>query len=295
MKIAKLLHNPGAGNAGDSIDDVSDLIQNAGFTCSTTSVKKMHKKTLNDESYDLVVLAGGDGTVRKAAKQLLDERLPIGLLPMGTANNIARTLGIEGEKQEIINTWKKKRIKRFDVGKIHGLHAKRSDFFLESLGYGVFPKLMKEMKKQDKESINNPERKLKSALELLCDIVMTYKARHCKMKIDGVDHSGEFILAEVMNTRSIGPNLLLAPFADPGDGIFDIVLIGDKQREKFADYIMDKVNDEEKPAFFKIHRARKVEMLWEGKSLHVDDQRMEIEEPQKITIRPVKHALEFLV
>jgi diacylglycerol kinase (ATP) len=294
MKFAKLLHNPSAGDSGHSADELTALVEQAGYTCSTMSVKKLQKSKLNIDKYDMVVLAGGDGTVRKAARDLLHERLPIGLLPMGTANNIAKTLGLDGSREEIVAAWRKKRIKRFDVGKIHGLQ-KHSHFFIEGFGYGVFPKLMLEMKNLDKESISNPETKMKSALDLLCDIVMSYKPKVCNIKIDGVDCSGEFIMAEVMNTRSIGPNLFLAPFADPGDGVFDVVLISPKQREKFADYIMDKVNNEEKPAFFKIHRARKIEVKWEGKALHIDDQRVEVKEPQKVTIRPVKHALEFLV
>src|SRR5436190_20739936 len=104
----------------------------------------MNKKTWKkiNEKADFLVVAGGDSTIRKITKELLDRKLsektwPIALLPLGTANNIAQTLNIEGNTEEIIQSWHHIHVKAFDVGRIHGLP--KVDFFLESLGYGIFP------------------------------------------------------------------------------------------------------------------------------------------------------------
>jgi diacylglycerol kinase (ATP) len=140
MKFAKLLHNPGAGDGDHSSYDLAKMIYDAGFQCSASSVKKVDNENINIDKYDFVVLAGGDGTVRKAVKKLLKENLPIGLLPMGTANNIAKTLGISGAEEQIVASWNKDQIKSFDVGRIYGLN-KKYNFFLEGFGYGVFPSL----------------------------------------------------------------------------------------------------------------------------------------------------------
>jgi diacylglycerol kinase family enzyme len=111
-------------------------------------VGKKDWEKIETSAVDFIVVAGGDGTVRKLAHELLDRRLidkklPIALLPLGTANNIAKTLGKKGEPEEIIQGWKEHEIKKFDVGRIEGI--KKHKFFIERYGYGVFPRLMKEM------------------------------------------------------------------------------------------------------------------------------------------------------
>lgn len=243
-------------------------------------------------------MAGGDGTVRKLAgelldRKLLDKKLPIALLPQGTANNIAKTLGISGGAKEIIKSWKQHELKKFDVGRIEGI--KKAKFFIESLGYGVFPRLMKEMKKIDKNVTDKPGTRLKIALGILHEIILTYKGRYCEIQIDDQDYSGNFLLAEVMNTISIGPNLNLAPFADPGDGFLEVVLIPESQRQEFADFVLGRLNKKEEAPFFQVLKAKKLQIHWEGKALHVDDEYIQLDEATDMKIEIQAGLLEFLV
>ena len=73
----------------------------AGLPTTYQSIKDKDFKAALGENWDLVLVAGGDGTVAKVARCLVDRdiahRIPIAILPVGTANNIARSLGIEGE------------------------------------------------------------------------------------------------------------------------------------------------------------------------------------------------------
>ena len=293
MKFAKLLHNPGAGDKSHSAEELADRIKAAGFDCTHESSKKVKGKDIEAHAMDFVVLAGGDGTVRKIAKHLLKENLPIGLIPMGTANNIARTLSLPEEVSAIIESWKKGVTRNFDIGRVYGLGKRR--FFLEGVGFGVFPELMKQMRKQNKESIKDPDKKMKTAIELLHDIVQTYKGKTCKLKIDGIEYSGKFLLAEVMNIRSIGPNLNLAPFADPGDGNFEVVLIPEEKRTDFLKYLETKADDRERLTFFHTISANKMEMKWKGRALHIDDELINAENPVSLEIVLQRGALRFLV
>jgi diacylglycerol kinase (ATP) len=294
MKSANLLHNPKAGGGDFTRKRLMSLIRSAGFDCSYSSTKKKGWEKIEAKDGDFIVLAGGDGTIRKVAGKLLDKNLPIGVLPLGTANNIAKTLGLHPDNmgiEEIIEAWNDKQTKSFDVGRLHGI--RKTKFFLEGIGYGVFPRLMKEMEKQAKKA--DPEKQLKSALEVLHDIILTSKAKYCRVEIDGADHSGNFLLAEVMNTQSIGPNLNLAPFADPGDGELEVVLISERQRQDFADYVLNKINGKEAPPIFNILKAKNLKIFWEGKLLHVDDQIIELKQPSEITIKLQEGVLRFLV
>jgi diacylglycerol kinase family enzyme len=293
MKFANLLHNPKAGEGEYTKKKLLALIQSFGFDCSYSSTKKKGWEKMEAAESDFIILAGGDGTVRKVAPELLDRKLPIGLIPLGTANNIAKTLGIIGDPAGIIEAWKNKNLRKFDVGRIYGL--KKASFFLEGLGYGVFPRLMKEMRKAESRLIDSPEKSLNLALETLHDIILASKARYCKISVDGADYSGEFLLAEVMNTQSIGPNLNLAPFADPGDGSLDVVLIAERQREEFANYVHNKMHGVEQTPVFNILKAKNLEIYWEGKLLHVDDEIIELNDPQEVRIKLQEGVLEFLV
>src|SRR5688572_25764987 len=205
MKYAKLVHNPTAGEGEHAPDDLLSLIEKAGYTCSYSSTKDEGWDKLN-EDMDLVIVAGGDGTVRKIADRLLrrkriDKQFPIALLPFGTANNIAATLGLDKKPEEIISHWDQKNLKAFDIGKIYNL--KKASFFLESFGFGVFPELIHVMRAYD--NIEAAEEKIEKALKELKSIVESYPGRHTRLNVDGEELEGNFLLCEVMNTRSVGP------------------------------------------------------------------------------------------
>ena len=293
MKVINLFHNPTAGNEDHDKEELISLMEENGFECQYSSMKKNWKDI--DEKVDFIVAAGGDGTIRKITKQLLDRKLsektwPIALLPLGTANNIAQTLDVEGSAEEIIQSWQHTHTKAFDVGRIRGLSG--ADFFLESLGYGMFPYLIKKMKKVETQT---PEEEIKTALEILYDIIFSYEPKQCHLTIDGVDHSGKFLMTEIMNTKLIGPNLFLSPHGDPGDGEFEVIMIPEKDKEKLAAYISDKLKGIESPYTFQQLKAKEIKISWEGTHLHVDDEIIKIDKGVEIEIEMRKGLLEFMV
>lgn len=292
MKFAKIFHNPKAGGSVKKRQLVQ-LIKDAGYQCSYSSTKHKDWNDIDAVRTDLLVVAGGDGTVRKVATNMLDLRIPIALLPMGTANNIANTLGINGTPESIVEGWSAHNFKNFDVGKIYGV--KKHNFFLEGMGFGLFPKLMKKMVKVEERLSGAPEESLKVALKILHDIILTSKARYCKVSIDGTDHSGKFLLVEVMNTQSIGPNLNLASFADPGDGMFEVILIAERQRDEFAAYVHNKLYGIEQPPIFNVLKAKNLDIFWEGTNMHIDDEIVELKKPQDIRVKLQEGLLRFAV
>ncbi len=185
MTLAQLLHNPGAGDEEHDKEDLISLIRANGFECRYSSTKKKILKNL-DPDIDFLIVAGGDGTLRTVAKELVERKViekiwPIGLLPLGTANNIAKTLELEGETEDLIKTWHQGKFKNFDIGKIHDFDE--AYFFLESFGFGVFPYLMMQMKKLGKEKIDDPDEKIKTALHVLHEIILSYDAKDSWLEI----------------------------------------------------------------------------------------------------------------
>jgi diacylglycerol kinase (ATP) len=291
MKFVELIHNPKAGEGENTMDDIIALLKEEGYDCSYSSTPDLEEGKKFTKEVDLVVIAGGDGTVRKTAGLLMGSRLPLAILPMGTANNIAQTLAIKGGYRNIIRHWANSKTVSFDVGKLSGI--KKGSFFLEGLGFGVFPKLMEKMHAQKKNN-GTPEENLRAALTLLREIVLTYKARPCTIEIDDAHHTGTYILVEVMNISSIGPNLRLVPYADPGDGEFEVVLIAESQRDQFAEYLQRKIRGVEEPVFFSILKAKQLKIAWEGRRVHVDDASITLDGPTEVDITLQPGALSFL-
>lgn len=296
MKTIKLVHNPSAGDEDISADKLVKWIEDAGYQCRYSSTKKDHWKEFEDD-VDLVVVAGGDGTIRKVVKQMLrrsvlEKELPLTLLPLGTANNIAKTLNILDRPKSLISRWEKAKKKSIDVGGLYNIED--ADFFLESFGYGIFPYLMQEMKKREEE-YESAQMELKGALKKLHEIILDYECRECHLEIDGTDHSGKFILAEIMNTKSIGPNLNLAPLNDPGDGELEVVLVPENQKDKFADYIGHLIQDGNEPYQFYTLQGKKIHLSWQGSHVHIDDKVVKLKENQPVSVEIKTGVLCFLV
>lgn len=299
MKKVTILHNPGSGDELYSEKDLVTLLEKAGYSCRYLSTKEDGWKNIKDDT-DLLVVAGGDGTVRKVAnlmlgRKLKDKTLPVILFPLGTANNIARTLNMKGQDpQEIIRNIANAKISCFDIGRVYNVDE--HDFFMESLGFGIFPYLMRQMKKRtEEEKPTAADDELKMAIDTLYTIVQEYEPRKCSLQVDGTDHSGKFLLAEIMNIKSIGPNMELAPLADPADGEFEIVLVPESQKGKFIDFIKEMKEGKETSYTFHTLKGSNISIQWDGTHVHVDDKTVKIPGNTKIDIEVKRGVLEFLV
>jgi YegS/Rv2252/BmrU family lipid kinase len=73
----------------------------------------------NKDKIDCVVIAGGDGTLNAAAPGLLNSALPLGIVPAGTANDLARTLGIPDDPLEALDIIARGEERRVDIGRVN--------------------------------------------------------------------------------------------------------------------------------------------------------------------------------
>lgn len=98
------------------------------------------------DQVDLVIVGGGDGTLNAAVDGLVDTQLPLGILPLGTANDLARTLGIPTSLPEACEIIAKGQLQRIDLGWVNGKHF----FNVASMGLSVqiTQRLTKEVKRR---------------------------------------------------------------------------------------------------------------------------------------------------
>ena len=267
MRIT-LVHNPTAGSGVDR-ETLVALLEDAGHKVRAASTKKDWRKALRKPS-DLVVAAGGDGTIHDVALEVAGMGLPLAILPLGTANNVGKTLEILGDARRAVARWSGAKPKPFDVGRVRASLGDAA--FIESFGGGAFASLV-----GSGEHIEAPSvllgRQTDRALHHLGDLLAAEEERSWSVSVDGRPHDGRYLAVEVLNIRFAGPNVPLAPEADPGDGQMDVVLIGTDQCLALQDYIAERVRlaAGTMPAL-PIARGREIRLVAPaGTKLHLDD------------------------
>jgi len=296
MKTILVLHNPKAGDEDHQKKELIDAIKLKGYQCQYASVQKDWKRI--DDSIDIILVVGGDGTVRKVVKfllqrTLLDKKILLSLLPMGTANNIAFTLGVSYNLMKLLKRWEDNKIRNMDIGAVKSSLFKNC--FLEGLGYGILPKLMRTMEEIETSHLKKSEDEITFALHTLLGLSSTYKAKHAIIKVDGKEYEGEFLLIEVMNICSLGPNLMLAPNADIADGLFDIVLLREEQRDDFINYIGSVLTNKLKEAPWQSIQGKRIEIQWDGFWMHIDDELVRLDKKNSVQVEVRPSILELLV
>lgn len=267
-----LIHNPRAGSQSASdARKLVRLLEDAGHEARDKSAKDDDWEKALDWPADVVAVAGGDGTVARVAKHMVGRKLPIAPLPSGTANNIARTLGlVDRPFEELARAWPEARRVKLDIGIAKGPWGER--YFVEGVGTGLFACLLSSPK-AEREQVRRkpPQDRVARALQMLKDQAERCPAVEVKMALDGKELSGRYLLLEAINIPYVGPNLFLAPDSQPGDGSFDVVLVTEAERERVTNYLTTWQQNRERLAVLPSHRGKHLQMQWNGFELHIDD------------------------
>lgn len=267
MRIT-LIHNPGAGSTGaKEAKKLRKLLERHGHDVRYRSTKEDRWKRALKKSADLIVVAGGDGTVGKVARRMAGRGIPVGVLPAGTANNVARTLGLVDKPfEQIVRGWDKPRSIKLDVGCVRGPWGKRS--FIEGVGAGLFASALSNPASEKLKRVKKP---VESGLERLKRAAEHAEPVELKAKLDGKDISGRYLMLEAVNLRYVGPNLHLAHESQAGDGQFDVVLVTESQRDRLRYYLDHWQDNRERIAVLPTKRGQCLEIEWTGFPLHIDD------------------------
>src|SRR5438270_853858 len=223
MRIT-LMHNPSAGHGKHRKKDLMEALAKAGHNAIYQSTKKRGYKKALRKPGDLVLVAGGDGTVAKIARRLINTGIPLAVLPLGTANNLARTLGFIGSPEGLTGRLEGGKKHCFDVGVARGPWGTR--YFFEGAGAGLLADYVRAANKQDKKAPSvSKDHEMARHVSLLRRLLHDYAAQEWKIDLDNKDVSNNYILWEAMNVRSVGPALYFAPPATSKDAEFDVVCL----------------------------------------------------------------------
>ncbi|MES2692814.1 MAG: diacylglycerol kinase family protein, partial [Verrucomicrobiota bacterium] len=285
-----LLHNEKAGKKGWARKEVMRLVRHAGFEPTYVELKEGLANPEILDHGEFVIVAGGDGAIRKASLALLGRHRMIAPLPLGTANNIVRSFGLHGTPQEIVAGWGNLVRHPFDVGQITGLWGKR--YFVEGVGIGLISRSIAVIDDIDdiaSYELKKARHKLHRDVCVAAALAHEMHPLHAKLTIDGRDASNEFLLLEVLNIRRAGPGVELAPKASPSDGRFDIVTATSRQRDHLLQALKARLRDGPRVRNLNTRRGRSIQLrVNTACDMRVDDgtQRIEAKTEVDITIHP---------
>jgi diacylglycerol kinase (ATP) len=181
-----LIHNPKAGDRKHGKKQLMWSLKKNGLQAFYQSIKERGWEKAFKKPVDVVIAAGGDGTVHKTAWHIMDSGIPLAILPLGTANNLARSLGFTGSVDEILQSLHCGKSQPFDVGVAR--NGSQTDYFLEAAGGGLFADYFPAAMANEEKGAS-PEEELTAHLSLLRQLSLDYPARHWKVSIDGKDIS----------------------------------------------------------------------------------------------------------
>jgi diacylglycerol kinase (ATP) len=158
---------------------------------------------------DCVIAAGGDGTVKMVAEQLLHSSIPMGILPLGSANGMATELAIPAELEAALNIILQQKIREVDAIRIEG---KGICIHLADIGLNAL--LVK----------NFEQRGIRGKIGYILSSAKTFMQRQ-RLDVQIANMRRKAFMIVLANARMYGTGACINPDGDISDGLFEVVVI----------------------------------------------------------------------
>lgn len=227
MSTAAVLVNPlaGGGRAGRLWERWRQRARRLGFTAELVAdgaaAALQAVRRLVEEGCERLVVWGGDGTVHLVAGALLEvgagARVTLGLVPAGTGSDLLRAFAVPRRIGPALRRALLGASQRCDAGRCDGLRA--SFFFVNIASAGLSGMVDQQVNAQ-------PERGATAFLRATLRAIRAYRAAPVRVEVDGAEwFEDRLLLLAVANGTTFGKGMRVAPGADPGDGVFDVVAV----------------------------------------------------------------------
>lgn len=222
MKRARLIYNPTSGReqVKRNIPYILNRLEEVGYEASahaTTAVGDAVSEAQRGvkRGFDLVVAAGGDGTIHEVINGLsIEENRPrFGIIPMGTTNDLARAIGVPRSIEGACDAACGNITIPVDIGRAN------ERYFVYVAGGGMLTELTYEAPSRLKTMIGRLAYYLKG-IELLPRV----RPAEVRIEYDGKLFEGEIMLFLIANTNSVSGFEKAAPGASLNDGMFDMLI-----------------------------------------------------------------------
>ena len=172
---------------------------------------------------DVVAAAGGDGTLNEVVNGLDGYDVPLGIIPVGTANDFARQVGIPADADHAMDVILQRKPRRLDTASLNGRR------FLNVSTGGVGAEATAETPSEAKETLGAMAYAI-TGMRKFAD----FKSQHGRFAAEGFTYEGEFLMFAVGLTQSTGGGQMVTPMASMTDGLLDLCIVEGMSRGEFA-------------------------------------------------------------
>ena len=223
---ALLIINPTSGPNDDSILRVKEIVERLAAHGIKTKVRvKLRKKQARKmarraakKGCHLVIAAGGDGTVAPIAEGLIGTQTVLGIVPLGTYNNVATSLGVPTDLDAAVALIASGIVRAVDVGRVTATQGNRSRTFLEMALVGVTAAMMPVGQQLKQGKWDGVGEILPAALQ------MSPTETEIRLDKDRPPLRSNTLLVEIANAPRSGPGIVSAPEARVDDGELDVAI-----------------------------------------------------------------------
>lgn len=224
MRKLKLIYNPFSGNKSFKfeLDVCTGIFQEGGFEVHLFRTMKQGDITTHIEKmaddYDLIVVAGGDGTVNIVVNAMMKRGLdmPLGIIPAGTANDFATFLGFKtGEVETCCRAMMERTPIAIDLGLVND-----ETYFINVCAGGLLTNVSQTVDKDVKNALGSLSYYLKGVEQLPAFHKMPFRITTSDQVIED-----KFYLYMIMNSAGTGGFSKLSPQASIQDGKFELLAI----------------------------------------------------------------------
>ena len=232
MNTVKIIVNPYAGRwkAQAAIPDIERACRKIGLDYELVVTEgPNHGIEVAREAalagFSPIVSAGGDGSISEVVNGLMQAAgdgaaVPLGVIPLGTADDFADMLGLEKEVEAACRVILAGHTRVVDVGRVNGR------FFDNNSAMGLEP--MVTITERRMKRIKGTPRYILAALKA----IINHEPWHVRLVWDDGEYEGVAALVSVGNTRRTGGAFWMTPRAEPDDGYLDFVFAGELGRLK---------------------------------------------------------------
>lgn len=269
-----LIHNPRAGyeQVADA-DQLMAMLRHAGHDVTYQSSEVDDLASHLEDGWDLIVVAGGDGTVTRVVKLCVDRPTPLAVLPLGTANNLAAAIGHFGPLEDLIRAWDFNSIRALDIGVVSGDWGRSR--FAESFGVGLLAETIILADKGNEEKARAKHKtvaeRLAAAMKLVRKRLSDLKPAEMTLETPHGVHQGEFLWAEATTVSAVGPRLGVFETHELGDGVLSYAILPVEERETFDQSLVDRIEGRvPRRTGLITGRAAELKITWAGGAAHID-------------------------
>jgi diacylglycerol kinase (ATP) len=232
VKRVRLIYNPSAGREEMKrvLSELLHKLDRAGMETSCFATERDGDATRAaadavERGFDMIIAAGGDGTVSEVINGMAEceKRPPLGILPFGTTNDLARALGIPRQWEYACDLILAQNTRPVDVGQVNGR------YFINIAGGGSITELTYEVPSKMKTLLGQLAYYMKGLEKLP-------RLRPLKLHLRSPEREfhEEAMLFLIANTNSVAGFERLAPDATIDDGLFDVIVV---RKMNLADFL----------------------------------------------------------